>query len=53
MVFKEKMKELKKLKTLGDMCFVTTKSNIQGKLNDSGSVCIFVGNSQSNSNDAY
>ena len=34
LMFKEKTKELKRLKRFVEMCVVTTKSKIQGKLHD-------------------
>ena len=44
---------MKKLKRFGEMCVVTTKSKIQGKLNDRGTVCVFIGFLQSHANDIY
>jgi hypothetical protein len=42
-MFKSRAKGLMNLKRFGEMCVVTTKNKIQGKLSDKGSVCVFVG----------
>jgi hypothetical protein len=46
-------KELKSLKRFGEMCVVTTKAKIQGKQNDRGTVCVFVGYPKSHSSDVH
>ena len=53
LMFKSKGKELKSLKRFGEMCVVTTKAKIQGKLNDRGTACVFVGYPKDHSNDVY
>jgi len=53
LMFKSKGKELKSLKRFGEMCVVTTKAKIQGKLNDRGTACVFVGYPKGHSNDVY
>jgi len=52
-MFKGKAKELKSFKRFGEMSVVTTKAKIQGKLNDRGTACVFVGYPKSRSNDVY
>jgi hypothetical protein len=39
----KKAKELNNLQKFGEVCNAATKSKIQGKLSDRGSVCVFVG----------
>ena len=41
------------LKSFGEMGVVTTKSDIQGKLTNRGTTCMFVGYSVNHSNDVY
>jgi hypothetical protein len=43
LMFKEKAMELHSLQKLGEVCVAATKSKIQGKLSDRGSVCVFLG----------
>jgi hypothetical protein len=41
------------LRSFGEMGVVTTKSDIQGKLTNRGTTCMFVGYSVNHSNDSY
>jgi hypothetical protein len=41
------------LRSFGEMGVVATKSDIQGKLTNRGSTCMFVGYSVNHSNDVY
>jgi hypothetical protein len=43
LMFKEKAKELKRLRKFGGICVAATKAKIQANLNDRGTVCVFVG----------
>ena len=52
-MFKTQFKGFKNLKTFGEMCVVTTKKIIQGKLNDRGTVGLFVGYPQNHADDVY
>ena len=52
-MFKTQFKGFKNLKTFGEMCVVTTKKSIQGKLNDRGTVGLFVGYPQNHADDVY
>jgi len=52
-MFKGKAKELKSLKGFGEMSVVTTKAKIQGKLNDRGTICVFLGYPKCYSSDVY
>jgi hypothetical protein len=42
-MYNKQFKGHKNLKTFGEMCVATTKKAIQGKLNDRGTVGLFVG----------
>ena len=53
LMFKTQFKGFKNLKTFGEMCVVTTKKSIQGKLNDRGTVGLFVGYPQNHADDVY
>jgi hypothetical protein len=53
LMFNEKAKELKNLRKFGEVCVAATKSKIQGKLSDRGSVCVFVGYPSNHANDVY
>jgi hypothetical protein len=48
-----KFKKLSNLKRFGEMFLVITKKKIKGKLNDKGTVCMFVGYPQNHSDDSY
>ena len=52
-MFKTKFKGFNNLKTFREMCFVTTKKRLQGKLNDRGIVSLFVGYPQNHADDVY
>jgi hypothetical protein len=49
----KQFKGSKNLKTFGKMCAVMTKKTIQGKLNDRGTVGLFVGYPGNHANDVY
>jgi hypothetical protein len=53
LMFNEKSKELNNLRKFGEVCVAATKSKIQGKLSDRGSVCVFVGYTFNHANDVY
>jgi hypothetical protein len=53
LMFKEEAKELNSLRKFGEVCVAATKSKIQGKLSDRGSVCVFVGYPSNHTNDIY
>jgi hypothetical protein len=44
---------LRNVRSLGEMCVVTSKETIQGKLNDRETVGLFFGYPDNNANDAY
>ena len=52
-MFKTQFKGFNNLKTFGEMCVVTTKKSIQVKLNDRGTVGLFVGYPQNHADDIY
>jgi hypothetical protein len=53
LMFKNRAKGLMNLKRFGEMCVPTTKNKIQGKLNNKGTVCVFVGYAVNHSDDVY
>ena len=53
LMFQTPFKGFNYLKTFGEMCVVTTKKGIQGKLKDRGTVVIFVGYPENHSDDVY
>jgi hypothetical protein len=53
LIFKNRAKGLMNLKRFGEMCVVTTKNKIQGKLSDKGTVCVFVGYAVNHADDVY
>ena len=52
-MFKTQFKGFNNIKIFGEMCVVTTKKSIQGKLNDRGTVGLFVGYPQNQADDVY
>jgi hypothetical protein len=52
-MFKNRAKGLMNLKRFGEMCMVTTKNKIQGKLSNKGTVCVFVGYAVNHADDVY
>jgi hypothetical protein len=53
LMFKSRAKGLMNLKRFGEMCMVTTKNKIQGKLSNKGTVCVFVGFAINHADDVY
>jgi hypothetical protein len=53
LIFKEKAKELNNLQKFGEVSVAATKSKIQGKLSDRGSVCVFVGYPSNHASDVF
>ena len=53
LMYNKQFKGSKNLKTFGEICVVTTKKAIQGKLNDRGTVGLFVGYPDNHSADVY
>jgi hypothetical protein len=53
LMFKEKAKESNNLQKFGEVCVEATKSKIQEKLSDRGSVCVFVGYPSNHASDLY
>ena len=53
LLFKTKPKLAEKLKSFGEIGVVTTKDDIQGKLKNRGTFCMFVGYSVDHANDVY
>jgi hypothetical protein len=53
LMFKEKAKESNNLRKFGEVCVAATKSKIQGKLSNRGSVCAFVGYPSNHASDVY
>jgi hypothetical protein len=52
-MYNKEFKDHKNLKTFGEMCVVTTKKAIQGKLSDRGTVSLFVGCLNNYADDVY
>jgi hypothetical protein len=52
-MYNKQFKGSKNLKTFGEMCVVTTKKAIQGKLSDRGTVGLFVGYLDNHVDDVY
>jgi hypothetical protein len=52
-IYNKQFKGHENLKTFGDMCVVTTKKAIQGKLSDRGTVGLFVGYPDDHADDVY
>jgi hypothetical protein len=53
LIYNKEFKGHKNLKTFGEMCVVTTKRAIQGKLNNRGTVGLFVGYPDNHADDVY
>jgi hypothetical protein len=53
LMFKNRAKELRNLKTFGEMSVEITKSKIQGKLRDKDNVYVFVGYAVNHADDFY
>ena len=53
LLFGSKPRLPKSLRSFGEIGVVTTKSNIQGKLRNRGTVCMFVGYSVDHAHDVY
>ncbi len=53
LMYNKQFKGSKILKTFGEICVVTAKKTIQGKLNDRGTVSLFVGYLDNHVNDVY
>jgi hypothetical protein len=53
LIYNKEFKGHKNLKTFGEMCVVTTKKVIQGKLSDRGTVGLFVGYPDNHADDVY
>jgi hypothetical protein len=53
LILKNRAKGLRNLKRFGEMCVVTTKNKIQGKLSNKGTVCVYVGNAVNHADDVY
>ena len=53
LMFKTQFQSFNNLQTFGEMCVVTTKKSIQGKLYDSRTVGLFVDYPQSHADDVY
>jgi hypothetical protein len=47
------VQSMQKSQTVGDLCIVTTKKTIEGRLNDRGTVCLLVGYPDNHANDVY
>jgi hypothetical protein len=52
-MLKNRAKVLRNLKRFGEMCLMTTKNKIQGKLSNKGTVCVFVGYAVNHADDVY
>ncbi len=52
-MYNKQFKGLKNLRTFGEMCVVMTEKKIQGKLNDRGTVGLFVGYPDNYANGVY
>jgi hypothetical protein len=50
-MYNKQFKGSKNLKTFGEICIITTKKTVQGKLNDTGTVGLFGGHSDNHAND--
>jgi hypothetical protein len=53
LMFKNRAKGLRNLKSFGEMCVATTKNKIQEKLSDKGTVCVFVGYAVNHADEVY
>jgi hypothetical protein len=53
LMLNDKAKELNNLRKFREVCVAATKSKIQGKLSDRGSVCVFVGYPSNHVSDVY
>jgi hypothetical protein len=52
-MYNKEFKGHKNLKAFGEMCVVTTKRAVQGKLSDRGTVGLFVGYPDNHADDVY